>query len=778
MSSIKIPRFPSFFVLAIAVASSVLLITLISKSNQSQDPRSQAHYENEDDNNGTVQPTGYPDLKERDKNDSRRVSEADKKIKDLLTRKDPNHADLAKLLSDRKQTIKQLMIDNPAVVLANAEETQSLQELVPDDLKNTFETKEKVEGKISTIHRDDLELHSSLNLPTLTKSDGTQIHLHFIDRAPILRSGTSIQTTGVLLDDQMVVIPVDGHELKETSSVKTVLGTTTAYKVAVIMINFQDDTTQPFTKQTVRQITYTNTDNNGVNAYVQENSQNSYKIEGYLQPDGDIFGWYTLPIQKANGCDERAWATAAQQAATPDGFSSNNYQAVIYAFPSVSSCNNLGAATLDEHPGQVWINGYYETYVLSHELGHTFGNDHASSYKCVDDNAARVSLSTNCTSSEYGDPFDVMGDAVALHQFNTAHKVASNFFASTNAQTVTSDGQFTIYPTEQLTGQTQTLIIPSRNLSYYATPLNYYLEYRRPLGLFDRFLSSDPVANGVSIRLAPAYGVIEQSQLIDTTPGTSTYLDSALLAGKTFTDEAEGISITTLSADSNSATVQIAFTAKKCIRMKPQFELVTPQSWGVPGDTFTTLVKIKNVDSDSCGDSTFTLNSTEPPGFTHQFGASSLTIAPGDTYTVGFQIKSGAGKAAGDYTFTPAVSRTTGSGNQTTGTFHLSPLNTSGQPICPTTPPSCNNGMQFAVTPGVCSVYYCSAVTPLPTVTPSCTHNGKQADFNDDSKVNLTDYSILVSEFLKTGIVFTADANCDGKVNLSDYLILVKEFLK
>lgn len=73
------------------------------------------------------------------------------------------------------------------------------------------------------------------------------------------------------------------------------------------------------------------------------------------------------------------------------------------------------------------------------------------------------------------------------------------------------------------------------------------------------------------------------------------------------------------------------------------------------------------------------------------------------------------------------------------------------------------------------------AVTDGPTATPvTCNVRpaGRQADFNTDDKVNLTDYLLLAHDFLKTGIVLQADANCDGKVNIDDYSILVLEFLK
>jgi hypothetical protein len=75
-----------------------------------------------------------------------------------------------------------------------------------------------------------------------------------------------------------------------------------------------------------------------------------------------------------------------------------------------------------------------------------------------------------------------------------------------------------------------------------------------------------------------------------------------------------------------------------------------------------------------------------------------------------------------------------------------------------------------------------SPVSPSPTVTPSPSASPSSspsafsiADLNQDGKVDLIDYSIMVSEFLKPhgpgqGSL-KADLNGDGKVNLLDYSI-------
>jgi subtilisin family serine protease len=54
----------------------------------------------------------------------------------------------------------------------------------------------------------------------------------------------------------------------------------------------------------------------------------------------------------------------------------------------------------------------------------------------------------------------------------------------------------------------------------------------------------------------------------------------------------------------------------------------------------------------------------------------------------------------------------------------------------------------------------------------------KTGDINNDGKVGVQDYNILVSEFNKTGTNLTADLNKNGKVDVQDYNIIVTNFGK
>lgn len=51
--------------------------------------------------------------------------------------------------------------------------------------------------------------------------------------------------------------------------------------------------------------------------------------------------------------------------------------------------------------------------------------------------------------------------------------------------------------------------------------------------------------------------------------------------------------------------------------------------------------------------------------------------------------------------------------------------------------------------------------------------SGIAADLNDDGAVDISDYSLLVSEFMQSNNFLVSDLNCDGLVDISDYSLLI-----
>jgi hypothetical protein len=54
--------------------------------------------------------------------------------------------------------------------------------------------------------------------------------------------------------------------------------------------------------------------------------------------------------------------------------------------------------------------------------------------------------------------------------------------------------------------------------------------------------------------------------------------------------------------------------------------------------------------------------------------------------------------------------------------------------------------------------------------TAACSTN---ADLNGDDRIDVLDYTALISQFNRSNTTLSADLNCDGRVNLLDYTILV-----
>ncbi len=638
-----------------------------------------------------------------------------------------------------------MMKTDPATVLAQYPESQKLHQALPTSLQSEVETSTEIEGTITTSIGDIFEQKDSVIEYKVDTGQSDSTELHFVDSKPLYQTGSRVKIQGISLENELIVTPSNDSVQVITDTPK-VLGVSTPYKVAVIMMNFQNNTSQPQTENQIRAITFTDTDTNGANAFYKESSHNLLNLTSNTRIDGDIFGWYTIPTTNTTYCNQFSWASMAKTLAQNDGFDPNNYDSIIYAMPYTSVCPWSGWGTFGGQPAQAWINGNLSTYVVAHELGHNLGLYHANSYRCFDVTDAPISISVNCESTEYNDVFDIMGYWNTNH-FNTTHKGQAHFLETSNSQTITTTGDYSLIPNELGSTAIKNLVIPTGRTTALGKKLFYYVELRQRYGLFGQNLPNV----GVFIHLADAMDTQnhEQTQLIDTTPETDSFLDAPLTLGHNFSDTAEGISITTTALSDTAAVVHIDVSPPQCVLFPPSLEFIPADTWNYPGSTTQFWIAITNKNSSSCPPETVTINSINAPGLTSSIPTPTKTLSSGKTGYVDVRIGSSATTPPGNYTMIASATNT----STQIQTYAIATLQIVANPNSPTP-------------------------TPTPQVTCVTPGQGKRADFNHDRYVNLLDYQRLLQEFLKNLPSYTADANCDGIVSLLDYQILLSEFLK
>ena len=426
-------------------------------------------------------------------------------------------------------------------------------------ISSSADPKSTIEGKLTSAVKDDLKHHKATHHYYVETKTGQRKRLVFEKKheaqtarnsrgsqSKKLVSGTKVKITG---DVRRKTIRTSIAQIKAIPSAQTAnIQSIGLKKVAVILINFRNDTTEPWTVADIRNNVFTGV--TSVNNYFQEVSSGATSLEGKVSSSGDIFGFYTIPYDNT-GCSYSTWGDSGHAAAIADGNDLSGYDHIIYGWANTPDCWWSGMGQI--HGSLIWIDGAFNPAVTSHELGHNFGEFHASSYTCTDSEGGRVPISSSCSASEYGDPFSVMGVAYDQRHVHNFNKGNLGYLSTADTITAAVDGDYTLKSSEQLLAdETQIIRVPRLDGTYY------YLEYRRPYGAyFDAFDTTDPVVNGITIRIAPDFDVLSNSKLIDNTPATASFDDAALGVGNTFTDSSTGIAVTTLSTSSTEATVRI-----------------------------------------------------------------------------------------------------------------------------------------------------------------------------------------------------------------------------
>ncbi len=580
-------------------------------------------------------------------------------------------------LAERKNTLVEMAKTDPASVkgfLFDARARESFPEAVRDLLEVPVEKTGTYRMAVVTTefheHTDDISLmphEEGYEEYFLERGDSERYQLYLTpEEAYHIPPETKVTLTGVDLGNNRFVLTepleeasltalTDDLELLTEASTLTAATPGTIKKVAIVAFNFANNASAPLTVDEMRKRAFTNT--NSGNGFYKENSYGQWALQGRDSVSGDIYGWVTIPMNADGTCNYSAWSTKARDMLVAQGANFTGYTNIQYVFPGGSTgCSWAGWAYI---PGSTsWVRAeYFDTRIISHELGHNFGFHHAASYGCSV--AVNTSPST-CNSSEYGDPYDVMGNVL---KHTNAYNKAKYWLTSAQTQTVTSAGSYTLEPIElPSTGVKAIRVKRPFTSSLGSFSDGYYqIEQRTQYGSYG-YSSTDTVLKGVVVRLVGDY----------TYSGRKTFYVRKLLVGESLTDAEAGITLTLESVSTTSAQVRVDMKGPECIRYAPSVTVSPVSSWVTAGTLAPYTVNVRNNDSTGCTASNFTVNSVLPSGFTQTPSTLSLSVSPQSQMSGTVTLLSPLTASVGTYpvTFT-ATHGVTGTVGQTIANYNV-----------------------------------------------------------------------------------------------------------
>ena len=287
--------------------------------------------------------------------------------------------------------------------------------------------------------------------------------------------------------------------------------------------------------------------------------ENSY---GRQDITGDVVTGLRFPM---SGCNyTELTAELRPQVIDALGMSAQNY---LWQFRTRnSSCGWSGVASVGSAMTprlDTWFNAATGCTVLVQEPLHNFGMQHSSSLRCS--GTPFANNPSNCTHSEYGDPYDPLGSG--CRHTNAWQKGYVGWFGGCNRVRVNQSGPFTLHPLEVPCNGIQVLQVPmpvtTRTIPRSGggggssnDPVQfYYLELRTRTG-FDQEMTNAPV---VLVHVGPDYRARNISGMhtwiLDMNPSTEGF--DGMSVGQTFDDPAGGVSFTVEAANASSATIDV-----------------------------------------------------------------------------------------------------------------------------------------------------------------------------------------------------------------------------
>ena len=335
------------------------------------------------------------------------------------------------------------------------------QEAAPTAILANLGQSVKVSGRLVGIVQDDFT-HRMSSTTWFLDLGGVKKTLTFSQPPDYRLSGAGIEVNGVSQKDAIAVISYQVHKLALTTKDRNI-GPVGPQSMAVILVTQPSYPSLPstFTTDAVNSLFF-NTTGSSLNTFWQASSRGKTSLKGH------VFGPFALT--KEYGCAFSGMdAEAINLAAVASGLDISQFSRYSIVFAS-GPCSFAGEGTIGQG-GSVQVPGQTTTTensvqwiptgttgistpqdllgVIAHESGHNLGLNHANSL--VNGSAPLGPLDDPGTSTEYGDPFSVMGSGLygADWDYSAEHKVSElGWMAAGDYQEVTASSTITIRPYE------------------------------------------------------------------------------------------------------------------------------------------------------------------------------------------------------------------------------------------------------------------------------------------------------------------------------------------
>ena len=467
-------------------------------------------------------------------------------------------------------------------------------------------------GILEVVIVEDFERPRSSMVYFLREHAGARpLELEFRGRPPEhLETGHRVTVRGHAKGRKLQVDELDLDGTPDSAQVADqALPTTESRRAVVLMVDLQD--AQASTRYTLEGIADSMwRSDRSVSGLYQEASLGQFSFEADSNNDGapDVFGPFTIP-ESSPGCKFQDWGYAAEQAAESAGIDLSQYQHRIFVLPhwqDLPDCSWAGVANVGcSTYCRAWIAEAQSPMVFAHELGHNLGLGHAGTDLQNDGEI----------DAAYGDYSDVMGLSRRWHMFNAAHIDKLKWYDAfpDSMVTVSSSGTYQVAPIgmhPDSIAMPQILKIEKADSAEF-----YYLSYRQPTGYDDGLTSTYTQGINVHRYKGSGYGY--------------THFITSLNDFESFSDEANGITVTQLGHDSQYATVEVvvAGDAGGCIAQAPVVDLSPADQLVKPADGASYTVSVTNRDNAACAPTSLALSYLGTPDAV--LSVDTMILAPG-----------------------------------------------------------------------------------------------------------------------------------------------------